>query len=97
MESFEFIPKGVCSKKIIMDIENIKNRLRIFVKNHPEYSKNGFLQGIDESGKIVIIVNGQEKHITIDELENGHLNNNENVISFPLDDEKVETLDKHLL
>ncbi|MBE6138526.1 MAG: TIGR03905 family TSCPD domain-containing protein [Firmicutes bacterium] len=22
MESFEFIPKGVCSKKIIMDIEN---------------------------------------------------------------------------
>lgn len=58
-----------------MDNNNIIERLRKFVLTHPEMSKNGFIKGLDSStGKIVIIVNGKEKRITIDELENNSLN-----------------------
>lgn len=55
-------------------MEDVIERLKKFVLAHPEMSKSGFIQGLDKTGKVVIIVNGQEKRITIDELENGHLN-----------------------
>lgn len=56
-------------------MNEIMERLKNFVLAHPEMSKNGFIQGLDkETGKIIIVVNGQERQITIDELESGHLN-----------------------
>ena len=56
-------------------MNEIMERLKNFVLAHPEMSKSGFIQGLDkETGKIIIVVNGQERQITIDELENGHLN-----------------------
>ena len=55
--------------------ENVIERLRNYVLSHPEMSKSGFLKGLDQdTGKVVIVVNGEEKRITIDELESGHLN-----------------------
>lgn len=56
---------------------DVVERLKKFVLAHPEMSKSGFIQGLEpETGKIVIIVNGEKKKITIDELESGHLNQN---------------------
>ena len=58
---------------------DVIERLRKFVLEHPEMSKSGFIKGLDPNGNIVIIVNGEEKKITIDELESGHLNSNSTV------------------
>ncbi len=58
-----------------MDQNSVIERLKKFVLSHPDMAKNGFIRGLDSStGQIVIMVNGEEKRITIDELENGHLN-----------------------
>ena len=66
--------------------QDVMERLKKFVLAHPEMSKSGFLQGLDKkTGKIVIVVNGQEKRITIDELENGHLNEPEAVSNQVVD------------
>ena len=55
-------------------MEDIIERLKKFVLAHPEMSKSGFIEGLDPTGKVVIVVNGEKKKITIDELESGHLN-----------------------
>ena len=54
--------------------QNVVARLKDFVRNHPEDAKSGFIVGLDPTGKVVINVNGEKRKITIDELENGHLN-----------------------
>ena len=55
--------------------QSVIERLRKFVLEHPDMAKSGFIKGLDpDTNKIVIMVNGEEKRITIDELENGHLN-----------------------
>ena len=60
-----------------VDISNVTERLKKFILQHPEMSKNGFIRGLNpDTGKIIIVVNGSEKYITIDELESGHINNN---------------------
>lgn len=90
--------------------ENVIERLRNFVLAHPEMTKNGFIQGLDQNtGKIVIVVNGEEKRITIDELESGHLNQTPDVqpvsnqMSAPAEEievmqdvpqEKIEVMDE---
>ena len=58
-----------------MNNESIIERLRSYVLAHPEMTKSGFLKGLDpETGNVVVVVNGEERRITIDELESGHLN-----------------------
>ena len=55
--------------------QDVIERLRNFVLAHPEMTRSGFLKGLDsETGKVVIMVNGEERRISIDELEKGHLN-----------------------
>lgn len=77
------------------DLENIKERLRNYILQHPEVSKNGFIQGLDgKTGKIIINVNGQEKYITIDELEIGHLNNNVSQTPIQKEEEMIEVMEE---
>ena len=68
-----------------MDMDNVVSRLRKFVSEHPEMSKNGLLKGIDGSGKVIIVVNGEERHITIDDLERAY--------SKPNTEEKIEVME----
>lgn len=81
-----------------MDQNSVIERLKKFVLAHPEMAKSGFIKGLDTpTGKIVIVVNGQDKLITIDELENGHLNKPSQTIKEEpievMEDEEIETLD----
>ena len=84
--------------------QDVIERLRNFVLAHPEMTKSGFLKGLDsETGKVVIMVNGEERRISIDELEKGHLNETptpeivtpdpvSNQVNTPLDE--VEVMDE---
>ena len=59
-------------------MDNIDNdvieRLRNFILANPQYKDNGVIRGLAPDGKVVIMDNGQQKKITIDELERGQLN-----------------------
>ena len=76
------------------DIERLKN----FVLAHPEMSRSGFIKGFDkETNKVVINVNGQERRITIDELESGHLNqtNAQNMVNTqPVSNQEVAPVEE---
>lgn len=55
-------------------MEDVIERLRKYVMAHPEMTNNGLIKGLDPSGKVVVMVNNEERRITIDELENGLFN-----------------------
>lgn len=55
-------------------MEDVIERLRKFVLANPEMSKSGYIKGLDPTGKVVVMENGIEKRITIDELEGNNLN-----------------------
>lgn len=55
-------------------MEDVIERLRKFVLANPEMTNNGIIKGLDPTGKVVIVENGEEKRITIDELESRQSN-----------------------
>ena len=87
-----------------MDNTDVVERLRKFVLAHPEMSKSGFIKGLDpQTGKIVIVVNGEDRRITIDELEANTLSrSNDDKIEqledpvVPPKSEEIEVMDENI-
>ena len=73
-----------------MDNQNIRERLTKIVLEHPELTKNDFLKAFnEETGMIIIVVNGQDREITIDQLENSIMKNEPKQVN-----EQIETIEE---
>lgn len=84
-----------------MNQSSVIERLKKYVLAHPNITNDGLIKGLDSStGEIVVVMNGEDKRITIDELENGILEKNipsvqahaEEPIEI-MEEEEIETLD----
>ncbi len=84
-----------------MNQSSVIERLKKYVLAHPNITNDGLIKGLDSStGEIVVVMNGEDKRITIDELENGILEKNIPSVQAPaeepieiMEEEEIETLD----
>lgn len=80
----------------MIDSNNVIDRLKTYCSKNPDVVSSGKIKGINSPDNLIVVeVNGETKHITIDELEKGNWINGvfEEVVNTPEVVEELEVME----